>query len=51
MNKLQVEGLAVTAFLEVLGKKQSRYRGMLIWLRERLSELKIEGKQKGKASK
>jgi hypothetical protein len=48
LNRAQVEGLAVTAFLEVLGRKQSRYREVLTWLTTRLEELKRTRKGTGK---
>jgi hypothetical protein len=40
LNKAQVEGLAIVAFLEVLEKQQTRYRQVLSWLNGRLRELK-----------
>jgi hypothetical protein len=44
VSKVQVEFLAMNAFRDVLGKRQSAYRGVIGWLELRLSILR--GKEK-----
>jgi len=44
LSKIQVEGLAVNAFSEVLVKKQSRYKDVISFLKERAERLRFDGK-------
>ncbi|KAH7417590.1 hypothetical protein BKA64DRAFT_658308 [Cadophora sp. MPI-SDFR-AT-0126] len=41
LTKLQVEWLAINAFREVLGKRQSGYREVLGWLDGRIERLRV----------
>jgi hypothetical protein len=40
VSKVQVEFLAINAFRDVLGKRQSRYRAVIGWLDLRISTLR-----------
>jgi hypothetical protein len=40
VSKLQVEFLAMNAFRDVLGKRQSAYRAVIGWLNPRISMLR-----------
>lgn len=49
LTKAQVESLAVDAFLEVLGRRQTRYGDVIGFLKERRKRSGVEVKMKGKA--
>ena len=40
VKRKQVEWMALHAFREVLGRRQSRYPGVLVWIKESLAILK-----------
>lgn len=42
VKKIQVEWMALHAFLEVLGRRQSRFRSVMAWIERRIGELRLK---------